>query len=340
VRRGSIVQLVIIGLVAGAIAAGCALLIPWMPTLASEEAERIDFTYWFATVISLFVFAVVAAILIYALINFRVKDPNDWSDGPPVHGNTTLEVVWTVIPTILVTAISIVSAVVLAQNGKAGNDPLKIGVIAQQFAWQFKYPDGKVYPILRLPIDRHVELELTANDVIHSFWVPQFAQKQDAVPGTTQHIVITPNRLGTYPVICTELCGLGHSIMRSEAIVMTQADYDDWVEKGSKAGGGGGGGGGSAAGGEAIFTQNGCGACHTFSAIPSAQGKVGPSLDNLSEAAQAAGMPLEEFIHESIVDPGAYVAEGYVAGTMPSFEGTIPADKLDELVQYLAENTK
>jgi cytochrome c oxidase subunit II len=333
-RRGSIVQLVVIGLLSGAIATCVAIFVPWMPTTATRQAERIEFTYWFATVISLFVFSVVAAVLIYAMINFRAK-PDDWSDGPPVHGHTAIEIVWTVIPTILVIAIGVVSAVVLAQNGNAGSNPLKIDVIAQQFAWQFKYDNGQTYPVLRVPIDRKVELNITANDVIHSFWVPQFAQKQDAVPGTEQSLVITPNRLGTFPVICTELCGLGHSLMRSQAIVMTQAEYESWYAEGG-AGGGGGGGGGNP---EETFTSNGCGACHTFSAIPSAQGQVGPSLDKLSEAAAAAGLPLEDFIRQSIVDPGAYVAEGYVAGTMPPFGEQIPAEQLDALVQYLAENT-
>ena len=103
-RRGGIFQLVLIGLVAGAIATAVAVLIPWLPAPASREAGRINFVYWFATVISLFIFAVVCAILLYSMINFRVK-PGDLSDGPPVHGHTTIEIVWTIIPTILVTAI-------------------------------------------------------------------------------------------------------------------------------------------------------------------------------------------------------------------------------------------
>jgi cytochrome c oxidase subunit 2 len=341
VRRGSIVQLVVIGIVSGAIATCIAVLVPWMPTDASKQMTRIDFTYWFATVISLFVFAVVAAVLIYSLINFRVKDPNDWSDGPPIHGHTMLEVVWTVIPTIFVTAIAIVSAVVLAQNGNAGDNPLKVKVVAQQFAWQFSYDDGKTYEgLLRLPVDRPVKLQLQANDVIHSFWVPQFAQKQDLVPGTEQSLVITPTKLGSWPVICTELCGLGHSIMRSQVIVMTQADFDTWRENANKPPAGGGGGGGGAASAEATFTAKGCGACHTFTPIPAAQGKIGPDLDNLKEAAERAGKPLEDFIRESIVDPNAYLPPGFnPPSTMPPFKDTIPAADLDALVQYLAENT-
>ena len=200
-RRGSIVQLVVIGIVSGAIATCIAVLVPWMPVTASKQAERIDFTYWFATVISLFVFAVVAAILIYALINFRVKDPNDWSDGPPIHGHTTLEVVWTIIPTILVTAICIVSAVVLAQNSNAGNDPLKVNVdrAAVRVAVLLRRRQDLLPDAAPAGRPQGQARRCTANDVIHSFWVPQFAQKQDAVPGTEQTLVITPNKLGSGP---------------------------------------------------------------------------------------------------------------------------------------------
>jgi cytochrome c oxidase subunit 2 len=329
VRRGSIVQLVIIGVIAGAISTAVAIFVPWMPESASEEFDRINFTYWFATVISLFVFAVVAAVLVYCLINFRVEE-GDFSDGPPVHGHTMLEIVWTVIPTILVTAICVVSAIVLAQNSRAGENPLVVQVVAQQFAWQFKYAeDGKTYGSLRLPIDRKIKLEITANDVIHSFWVPEFAQKQDAVPGQTYPLVITPTREGTFPVICTELCGLGHSLMRSEAIVMKEADFNAWLESENKPPEGGGDA-------LATFEQYGCGACHVFEPAGTT-GAVGPPLENLGAAAEAAGLPLEEFIRESIVDPNARAAEGYAAGTMPPF-AQIPDEQLDGLVQYLAEN--
>ena len=103
----------------------------------------------------------------------------------------------------------------LAKNGNAGTNPLIVKVYGQQFTWTFEYPNGKTFTALRLPLDRHVRLEITSKDVIHSFWVPQFAQKQDAVPGEWNPLVITPDRLGRYPVICVELCGLGHSLMRS-----------------------------------------------------------------------------------------------------------------------------
>ena len=343
-RRGSLLQLLVYMVVAFAIGAAVALLVPWMPSADSKEAGRIWFTYWFATWICLGIFAIVAGVLVYALINFRVKE-GDLSDGPPIHGHTALEIVWTAVPFVLVTAISIVSAIVLAQNSRAGSNPLVVKVTAQQFAWQFQYPNGKTSGVLRLPKDRHVKLRITSNDVIHSFWVPQFGQKQDAVPGQVYSLVITPTKVGTYPLICTELGGLGHSLMRSTAVVTPPADFETWMkaEATPPASGGAGGGkaGGSAAEAAATFTQNGCAACHTFSAIPGAKGKVGPSLDHLKAAAASAHEDLAAYVKDSIVDPNKYIAPGYAKGVMPpNFGSQIPADKLDQLVQYLVQNTK
>ena len=116
-RRGSIVQLVAIGVLCGAGAAAVALLIPWLPDPASKQADRIDFVFWFVTAISIAIFALVAAVIIYALINFRAR-PDDDEDGPPIHGHTGLEIAWTAVPAALVTAIAIVSAIVLGQNGR------------------------------------------------------------------------------------------------------------------------------------------------------------------------------------------------------------------------------
>jgi cytochrome c oxidase subunit II len=339
VRRTNYFQLVLIGLIAGAIATAVAIFIPWLPPSASRQAGRIFFVYWFATVISLVIFAVVAAIVTYAIINFRVK-PGDMSDGPPVHGNTTIEIIWTVIPAILVTAISVVSAIVLSENGNAGTNPLVINVYAQQFSWQFQYPNHKFYPVLRVPVNRDIKLEITSKDVIHSFWVNDWAQKQDAVPGQINDLVITPDRIGRYPVICTELCGLGHSLMRSWAIVMNPAAYEAWY-KGSPQTAAPPAGGAGASAGALIFTQNGCGACHTLSAIPAAKGTIGPNLDNLTASSTKAGQPLLAYIKQSIVDPNAYIVPGYQPGVMPpSFGTTIPASQINVLVAYLAAHTK
>src|SRR4051794_32777526 len=142
VTRRSVLQLIVIGAVAGALATVVALSLPWLPHVASKEGERIDFVFWFVTWICIAVFAVVAAVLGTALLSFRVP-LDDEEDGPPIHGHTKLEIWWTAIPAVLVTAISIVSAIVLAENGKATAKAIPVNVYAQQFAWTFQYPGYK-----------------------------------------------------------------------------------------------------------------------------------------------------------------------------------------------------
>jgi cytochrome c oxidase subunit 2 len=331
VRRGSIFQLLGIAAIAAVITTLVAVLVPWLPNPASEEAKRIHFVYWFTTAICIGVFSAVAAVMTYSVIKFRAR-PDDDSDGAPIHGHTKLEMIWTAIPAVLVTAISILSAIVLAQNSRTGSHPLVVKVNAVQFAWKFTYPNGKSYGYLTLPKGRHVKLDITANDVIHSFWSPELSQKQDAVPGEHTSLVVTPSRTGTFPVICTELCGLGHALMRSHVTIIEAPKFDAWLKSGGQA----------AAGppGLAVFQENGCGGCHTLKGVPGATGTVGPDLDNLKKAAATAKQPLAAFIKESIVKPGAYIAPGYSNAMPPTFGTSIPADKLDQLVQYLEQKAK
>ena len=332
-RRGSIVRITIYGVVAGTLASLAAVLIPWLPTSASEEMDRTEFTFWFATVICIGVFAVVAAAIVYSVLKFRVQ-PEDESDGPPIHGHTGLEIVWTAIPAVLVTAISIVSAIVLAKNEDAGPNPIRIAVTAQQFAWKFEYPgdDPVTSGRLVLPVNEAVKLTLRSLDVIHSFWVPEFGQKSDAVPGIETTLVITPTKKGAYSIVCTELCGLGHATMRAQVRVVDRAEYDAFLANGADAGGGGAGGGGGDDG-ASVFASAGCGGCHTFGPAGT-DAQVGPSLDALDPGNQ----PLEDFLLESIADPNAKLAQGYQPDVMPStYDESLTREQLDALVQYLAE---
>ena len=336
-RRGSIASLLGIGIVAGGIAAAVALAFPWLPTPASKEAARIKPLFWFVIVICIVVFAVVAAVMIYAITHFRAAADDD-SDGPPIHGHTGLEIVWTIIPTVLVTSIGILSAIVLARNDALGANVLRVNVTAQQFAWSFSYPEAKglTSGTLRLPKGRSVELVFTAKDVIHSFWVPEFNQKQDTVPGITTRLHITPNRLGTFSVICTELCGLGHSVMRTSAIVMTPAAFDKWLHGQTKAVSSPN----ASVAGAAVFKNNTCGACHALKAA-GASATTGPDLDKLPAFAQRAGQPVDAFVRQSIVDPNAYVEKGYPKGLMPgTFGKALSKQELDALVQYLVSSSK
>jgi cytochrome c oxidase subunit II len=254
VRAGSLIRVLLVALLLAAAATAVAIFIPWLPDQASKEGERIDFVFWFVTAICIAIFAVVASLSVYSLVKFRAK-PDDDSDGPPVHGHTGIEIIWTVIPLILVLAMIVVSSVALAQNDREPPNAMRVEILGQQFAWLVAYPpegaaadmDGfvcfdvrafpgtaevdrrcKSSPNLVLPLDRPARLHLTAREVLHSFFVPEFRQKQDAVPGLTTEITVTPTKLGNYPFLCAELCGLGHALMRTRAIVMSPSQFSTW----------------------------------------------------------------------------------------------------------------
>jgi len=217
-----------------------------------------------------------------------------------------------------------------------------VNVTGQQFTWTFEYPSEKVNsPELVLPVNRPVEFKIQTKDVIHSFWVPQFRLKSDAVPGLTTAIRLTPNKTGRYEVVCAELCGLGHATMRQFVRVLPASEFDSWVSKQRKAAAGGGGGGGDSGGGggeqaagasgEGIFTSAGCAGCHTLKAA-GATAKVGPDLGKLENADAA-------FIRKSIVDPSAEVEKGFQDGVMPqNFGEQLSKEQLDALVKYLLES--
>ena len=345
-RRGSIFQLLGLGLLFGAAAVAVAVLIPWLPPDASRERGRIDFVFWFTTGICIFIFTIVATVSAYALIKFRAK-PDDDSDGPPIHGHTGLEIIWTAVPALLVTAIAIVSGIVLVKNGRAGPNPLVVHVTARQFAWSFSYPSAPkvgTTGVLRLPLGRKAELKIDSDDVIHSFWVPEFGQKSDAVPGIHTTLVITPTKLSPpkgFPIICTELCGLGHSVMRSVAIVMKPAAFDAWLHGKKQATSGPPSSGATTTSpGAAVFTSNGCGSCHTLKAAGTSA-TVGPDLDQLPAEAQRANQPLDKFVEQSIVDPNGYVEHGFPKGVMPqTFGSSLSKTQIAALVQYLIQSSK
>jgi cytochrome c oxidase subunit 2 len=231
VRKG-IVQLVAIGVVIGVITALVAVLFQWLPASASEEFDRIQAIYWFATWMSVVIFAIVAAVVIYSVWKWRVP-PDDDAEGPPIHGHTGLEIAWTAVPAILVIALGIVSAVVMSENGQARDDALEVRATGQQFAWKFEYPELGEFSTgeLVLPVNQQARFTMEAVDVIHSFWVPNFGQKMDAVPGIETTINVTPTKTGEFAVVCAELCGRGHATMRAKARVVTQAEFDAWIEE-------------------------------------------------------------------------------------------------------------
>ena len=208
------------------------LSINWDGQEASTAAPKIDDLLDVMIVLSSFVFSLVMVMLFYALWKFRAK-PGDESDGEPIHGNTRLEVAWTVIPTIIVLFAGGWSWKVLDEIEEPNPNHLTVDVFSQQYAWSFGYP-GKEYAysqgVLHVPVNRQIVFKMHSQDVIHSFWVPQWRIKKDNVPGITTTAIVEPTKTGTYQLICTELCGFGHSSMRAKVIVQSQSAFDKWVE--------------------------------------------------------------------------------------------------------------
>jgi cytochrome c oxidase subunit 2 len=318
--------MVLVGVAVGVALALVAWLIPWLPEPAAKEAGPIDNSYWFVTVICVVIFALVAGVSVYAVWKFRVA-PDDEDDGSPIHGHTGLEVVWTAVPAILVTAISVYSGIVLTQVDDIPAQHRRVQVTSQQFAWSFTYPEADVTSgQLVLPLGEPVELVLEAKDVIHSFWVPEWRMKQDAVPGIRTRLVITPTKTGDFTVICTELCGLGHAAMRARAVVMPQAGFRRWLREQRQAAAAGG-----ATQGKQLFTSLGCGSCHAL-ADAGTTAQVGPDLDRVLAGADA------ESVRASIVDPNAQIAQGFQPNVMPQDYGDrLSAQQLDGLVEYLLD---
>jgi cytochrome c oxidase subunit 2 len=341
------------GAIASAIGIAIVLAIDWFPAANTEDAEKIDRLYDVLMVVSVPIFVLVMAVAIYSVIRFRAR-PGDMGDGAPIHGNAKLEVVWVLVPFLIVSALAAYAWVVLDDIEAKEPGELRVHVFGQQFTWSYEYrgKDGK--PIrsneLYLPVDKPVRFDISTRDVIHSFWIPNFRLKSDTPPGITTKWRATPSKIGDNDIVCAELCGAGHAAMRATAHVVSQEDFDKWLEKAAggppPTGGGGGsqtgepGAAGSATGdGKAVFTANGCGGCHQL-ADAGSSGTTGPSLDKLLEDAKenGAGKTPEEYIRESIENPNAVVVEGFAEGTMPqNFGNTLTDEQIDALVKYLLE---
>jgi cytochrome c oxidase subunit 2 len=236
--RSTLIRLVVAMLILTAVTAVPMTQIDWNGTEGSTQAHSIDTLLNVMIVLSCFVFSIVIVMLAYSLWRYRAK-PGDESDGEPIHGNTKLEIAWTLIPTVIVLFGAVYSAIVLAHIEKQDPNEMPVWVVAQQYKWSFAYkaPNGQAVhsDVLNVPVDRELDLHLTSIDVIHSFWVPEWRIKRDLVPAgpsgnhVDNTVVVTPNRLGTYNVVCTELCGYGHATMRALVHVWPKRKFNSWL---------------------------------------------------------------------------------------------------------------
>jgi cytochrome c oxidase subunit II len=235
-RQRSLAVAGVLALIALAIGIYLGYAIPWFPVQASTQAHNTDRLYHVLVDASVPIFVLVVAVILYCVWQFHMKPGEELKDGPPIHGNTRLEVFWTAIPAILMLGMVGYSFVILHDNEKKPAHEIQIGVTGQQFFWSFQYPPSVTggAPIdsyqLYLPDNEPVYFNMRSKDVIHAFYIPAFRLQDDVVPGITTHYLATPDRLGNYPAVCNLLCGVGHSLMRTTVHVVTPTQFRAWIK--------------------------------------------------------------------------------------------------------------
>ncbi len=301
------------------------------PQLASLQGAFIDQLFQLHFWVIAVLFALIVGFMLYSIFVFRRKQ-GDESDAPHIEGNNALEVTWTVVPLIVVVSFAAIGANTLSKVTAIDPQALEVKVIGQQWAWRFEYPaSGVTSEVLVLPQNQQVLLRMESVDVLHSFWVPEFRVKQDLMPGSETELRITPTELGTYQVMCAEICGLRHAYMNADVQVVSQADYESWLAGQAALAND------PVARGEKLYQQYGCQACHTTDG----SNLVGPSfLDAYGRSVELEdGSTItadEAYFYSSIADPNAQVVAGFPAGAMPqNFAEQLSEAQINDIVAFI-----
>jgi cytochrome c oxidase subunit 2 len=294
--------------------------------VAQLEADFYLLIFWMAVA----VFILVEGLLVYTIFRFRRRR----GDGMPeqTHGNTTLEIVWTIIPCIILAVIAVKSLPAMAQATEIPTGPgvVNVKVIGHQWWWEFQYPDQGVITAdeLHIPVGTKIALQVESADVIHSFWVPKLGGKVQAIPNQHNTSWIQADETGTFRAQCFQLCGTSHANMRFIVVSESKTDFDNWVKAQlatpPQAAG-------DAAKGAQVFQTGACVGCHTIAGTP-ANGKIGPNLTHVGSRLTLAGAILDNNPQQLALwlhDPPA-VKPGSI---MPNLHLT--DDQVNALVAYL-----
>jgi cytochrome c oxidase subunit II len=306
----------------------------WIPEVASSIAGKVDGVLMLITLMSLVFFVLITVLLVYFAIKYRRRSEDD--ETPYITGNEPLEIIWTVIPSILLIVLFIYGYVVFKEMRNPPKDAIDIGVEAKQWLWTFDYYNGKkTINELYVQQNRPVRLVMQSDDVIHDLFIPAFRIKQDVLPGRYVQEWFTPTKIGTYDIFCAEYCGTGHSAMRAKVIVLSPEAYGIW-EQGAKAAGGAGVASLPPAElGEKIYKEKGCNACHSIDGTRI----VGPSFKgiygNTVELQDGSKISVDEnYIRQSILEPASQVVKGYQP-VMPSFKGILSDEDITGVIAYI-----
>jgi cytochrome c oxidase subunit 2 len=307
---------------AGTALAGNAGFAP--PDSATPSGSEINELYWIVIGVTGLVFVIVEGALLWFIFRFR-RRPGAHADdeGPQIHGNTRLELIWTAVPFLILVAILVVTIVkvpAVQAEPSAGEDPLLVRVESHQFYWEYEYPNGVVaVDSLRLPTERPIRLEIVSFDVAHSWWVPELTGKKDAIPGRTNYLNFTIRRPGTFIGQCAELCGVQHAVMRTEVTAVSGAEFDSWLASQATAQEDG-----TSDLGQQTW-EGVCAKCHGLDG----KSDYGPAIAGNSTLSDRD--VLAPILADGQDNPGI---EGY----MPPVSGGWPDKQLDALIDYLVQS--
>lgn len=301
---------------------------------ASDFVDQVDATFVFIFGVALFFLVVITIVMVYFIIRYRKsKSP----EAKHIEGSTSLEIIWTVIPTIIV--------ILMFQYGWSGWQPqreppadaFQIKSIARMWSFVFQYENGRMTDTLYVPMGEPVKIDLVAQDVIHSMYIPAFRIKKDMVPGKKGNIWFEAGKEGVYDVFCAEYCGLRHSYMKTSVVVLPKDKFESWyvdtslvVPPTAEAA--------KRLAGVAVTRKYGCNACHTTDGSklvgPSYKGLWGRTHLVISGGEEREVTVDSTYIRRSIYDPNADVVIGYTTGLMLSYKDQVTEEELGQLIEY------
>jgi cytochrome c oxidase subunit 2 len=296
------------------------------PEQASTFAAETDHLLYFLIAVAAFFALLIFVSILYFAIRYRRRSEHELP--PPVHGGMTLEILWTVIPLGLTMVMFTWGASIFFNESRPPDNALQIYAVGKQWMWKLQHVEGqREINELHIPLGRPVRITLTSEDVIHSFFVPAFRTKQDAVPGRYTTTWFEPTKAGKYHLFCAEYCGTNHSRMGGWIYVMEPQDYQAWLSGGATTGS-------LAENGRKLFEDLACANCHK----PDGSGRCPPLVGVYGSTVPLAGggsvRADEAYIRESILNPQAKIVAGFQP-IMPTFQGLVTEEGVLQLIEYV-----
>jgi len=304
------------------------MFVSWATGLSGEVVDKV---FFYILGITIFFLCLITFLMVYFVIRYRKKRNPQPAE---IQENIWLEIIWTVVPTLLVLTMFYYGLTGFNFLKKAPAGAMKVKVVARQWSWLFEYETGMKSNELKVPLGRPVQLSLTSEDVIHGFYAPAFRIKQDVVPGMVNSLWFQPTEIGTFDVLCTQYCGLQHAKMLTKIVVLPVDEFNQWYQKGKEEIEAAKG----KPSGKQLFSEKGCAACHSIDGSsglgPTLKGIFGKTITLLTDTKEREAVADEAYLRRSISEPNADIVVGYPP-IMPSQKLT--EDELNELVRYIKE---